>query len=99
MNVCAESSFPLKYCHGRSDNLLDAKPSCAWVMLQCMPIHHLFQTPVYAAVLESASAAALNRRLLRESLQLRLDDRAGRAWSVRNYPAGYTSYNSRSRLQ
>ena len=66
---------------------------------ECMPIHHLFQTPVYSAVLGSASAASLNRRLLRESLQLRLDDRAGRAWSVRNYPAGYTSYNSQSRLQ
>ena len=66
---------------------------------ECVPIHHLFQTPVYSAVLGSASTASLNRRLLRESLQLRLDDRAGRAWSVRNYPAGFTSYNSQSRLQ
>jgi uncharacterized protein (TIGR02466 family) len=63
-----------------------------------VPIQYLFQTPVYAASLESDSYASLNRRLLRECLQLRHDDRAGRAWSARNYPGGYTSYNSRSRL-
>jgi uncharacterized protein (TIGR02466 family) len=40
----------------------------------------------------------LQRRLLRECLQLRLDDTAGRSWSARNYPGGYTSYNSVSRL-
>ena len=64
-----------------------------------MPIKYLFQTLVYAAPLARSSSTALNRRLLRESLQLRHDDRAGRAWSTRNYPGGYTSYNSRSRLQ
>jgi uncharacterized protein (TIGR02466 family) len=64
-----------------------------------VPIHYLFPTPVYAVSLQSGSSAALNRRLLREALQLRHDDRAGRAWSARNYPGGYTSYNSRCRLQ
>ena len=63
-----------------------------------VPIQYLFQTPVYAASLTRRSAAALNRRLLRESLQLRHDDRPGRAWSARNYPGGYTSYNSRCQL-
>jgi uncharacterized protein (TIGR02466 family) len=63
-----------------------------------VPIQYLFQTPVYAAPLEPSSSAPLNRRLLRECLQLRHDDRAGRVWSARNYPGGYTSYNSRSRL-
>ncbi len=63
-----------------------------------VPIQYLFQTPVYAASLESSSSAPLNRRLLRECLQLRHDDRAGRAWSARNYPGGYTSYNTQSRL-
>jgi uncharacterized protein (TIGR02466 family) len=63
-----------------------------------VPIQYLFQTPVYAASLESTSSAPLNRRLLRECLQLRHDDRAGRVWSARNYPGGYTSYSLRSRL-
>jgi uncharacterized protein (TIGR02466 family) len=64
-----------------------------------MPLQYLFQTLVYAAPLTRTAPAALNRRLLRESLQLRHDDRAGRVWSARNYPGGYTSYNSRCRLQ
>jgi uncharacterized protein (TIGR02466 family) len=63
-----------------------------------VPIQYLFRTPVYAAPLKSTSAAALNSRLLRECLQLRHEDRSGRAWSARNYPGGYTSYNSQSRL-
>ncbi len=64
-----------------------------------VPIQYLFRTPVYCAPLKSSSAASLNRRLLQECLQLRHEDRSGRAWSARNYPGGYTSYNSRSRLQ
>lgn len=64
-----------------------------------MPVRRLFPTLVYSAPLAAASAAPLSRRLLRECLQLRLDDPAGRAWSRRNYPGGYTSYNSQSRLQ
>jgi uncharacterized protein (TIGR02466 family) len=67
-------------------------------MLPFVPIQFLFQTLVYAAPLRRGSFAALNRRLLRESLQLRHDDRAGRLWSARNYPGGYTSYSSRCRL-
>ncbi len=63
-----------------------------------MPLRTLFPTQVYAAPL-TRSTTVLNRRLLRECLQLRHDDRAGRAWSVRNYSGGYTSYNSRSRMQ
>jgi uncharacterized protein (TIGR02466 family) len=35
---------------------------------------------------------------LRECQQLRLDDDAGRRWSAKNYPGGYTSYNSASRM-
>ncbi len=65
---------------------------------QHMPVQYLFQTPVYSAALGSATTS-LNQRLLRESLQLQAEDRVGRAWSARNYPGGYTSYNSRSRLQ
>ena len=63
-----------------------------------MPLKTLFPTLVYAAPL-GRSAASLNSRLLRECLQLRHDDRAGRDWSVHHYTGGYTSYNSRSRMQ
>jgi uncharacterized protein (TIGR02466 family) len=63
-----------------------------------MPLKTLFPTQVYAEPL-ARSATGLNRRLLRECLQLRHDDRAGRDWSARNYSGGYTSYNSRSRMQ
>ncbi len=64
-----------------------------------MPTRILFPTLLYAAPLGAPAAPQLNRRLLRECLQLRHDDRAGRAWSARNYPGGYTSYNSLCRLQ
>lgn len=40
----------------------------------------------------------LNARLLRECRQLEHDDEAGRRWSASNYPGGYTSYNSASRM-
>jgi uncharacterized protein (TIGR02466 family) len=51
---------------------------------------------VYTARL--AGGAALNRRLLRECRQLERDDDSGRRWSEKNYPGGYTSYNSASRM-
>jgi uncharacterized protein (TIGR02466 family) len=40
----------------------------------------------------------LNARLLRECRQLEADDAAGRRWSARNYPGGYTSYGSAHRM-
>jgi uncharacterized protein (TIGR02466 family) len=59
----------------------------------------LFPTRVYRAALTPRGAPALNRQLLREISQLRLDDAAGRAWSAGNYPGGYTSYGSAFRMQ
>lgn len=64
-----------------------------------MPTHRLFPTLVYCASLRHAGWQRFNRQLLRECLQLRLDDDAGRRWSKRNYPGGYTSYHSAHRLQ
>jgi uncharacterized protein (TIGR02466 family) len=64
-----------------------------------MPLRSLFPTLIYLAPLGGAGGARLGRRLLRECLQLRSDDSAGRRWSRRNYPGGYTSYSSQSRLQ
>ena len=57
----------------------------------------LFPTLVYAARLRDWRA--VNARLLRECRQLRADDPAGRRWSARNYPGGYTSYGSAHRMQ
>jgi len=61
-----------------------------------MSVQSLFPTLVYTARL--ARATALNRRLLRECRQLERDDGSGRRWSAKNYPGGYTSYNSASRM-
>jgi uncharacterized protein (TIGR02466 family) len=64
-----------------------------------MALRVLFPTLVYATRLQPRSTTALNRQLLRECRQLRHDDRAGRRWSARHYPGGYTSYQSQCRLQ
>ena len=64
-----------------------------------MSTQALFPTRVYQARLRSRGLRALNGRLLRECRQLRADDAAGRRWSARNYPGGYTSYASAHRMQ
>lgn len=58
----------------------------------------LFPTRIYRAQLGASGARALSARLLRECRQLRADDAAGRRWSARNYPGGYTSYSSAHRM-
>jgi uncharacterized protein (TIGR02466 family) len=63
-----------------------------------MATQALFPTLIHAAPLQRSGTAALNRRLLHESVQLRHDDPGGRAWSARNYPGGYTSYHSQCRM-
>lgn len=63
-----------------------------------MSIHVLFPTLVYTARLQRSDWQTLNNRLHKECLQLRADDVAGRRWSKRGYPGGYTSYASQSRL-
>jgi uncharacterized protein (TIGR02466 family) len=57
-----------------------------------------FPTLVYQSRLRPTRRRALNDQLLRECRQLREDDGAGRRWSVKSYPGGYTSYNSVSRM-
>jgi uncharacterized protein (TIGR02466 family) len=64
-----------------------------------MAIREYFPTLVYSARLQTRGAREFNRQLLQECRQLRLDDSAGRRWSARNYPGGYTSYGSAHRLQ
>ena len=64
-----------------------------------MAIHAFFPTYVYGAALQTRGHRDFNRQLLLESRQLCEDDAAGRRWSLRNYPGGYTSYASSHRLQ
>lgn len=63
-----------------------------------MPIQSLFATRLYSARLGGSDSRELNARLRHECLQTRLDDAAGRRWSKRNYPGGYTSYHSLCRM-
>jgi uncharacterized protein (TIGR02466 family) len=63
-----------------------------------MATQALFPTLVYTARLRGRGWQALNARLLRECRQLRADDAAGRRWSARNYPRGFTSYGSANRM-
>lgn len=64
-----------------------------------MTIHRLFPTFVYSGPLQARGNAAFNRQLLKECRQLRRDDAAGRRWSAKHYPSGYTSYGSVHWLQ
>lgn len=64
-----------------------------------MGTRSLFPTLIYQARVRRTGWTALNARLLRECRQLRADDAAGRRWSARNYPGGYTSYASAHRMQ
>jgi len=63
-----------------------------------MTLHAFFPTYVYSKALQRNEATNFNRQLLLESRQLRADDAAGRKWSAKNYPGGYTSYGSCHRL-
>lgn len=63
-----------------------------------MGVQKLFPTLVYSARLTGAAGRRLNERLVRECRQLSLDDRAGRLWSAKSYPGGYTSYGSAHRM-
>ena len=64
-----------------------------------MSVQSFFPTRIYAAPLQRQPWKAFNDRLLRECLQLRHDDVAGQRWSAANYPGGFTSYGSASRMQ
>ncbi|HUI61884.1 MAG TPA: TIGR02466 family protein [Steroidobacteraceae bacterium] len=63
-----------------------------------MAIRKIFPTLIYRDSLRRGNWLAFNARLLQECRQLRLDDVAGRRWSAKNYPGGYTSYNSACRM-
>ena len=63
-----------------------------------MPIRAWFPTLIYREPLQAAGLARFNAELAEECRRLRAFDAAGRRWSARNYPGGYTSYASLGEL-
>ena len=57
-----------------------------------------FPTFLYRAPLRKSGGARFNADLLEECRRLRDFDAAGRRWSAKNYPGGYTSYASMNEL-
>ncbi|HWA88250.1 MAG TPA: TIGR02466 family protein [Opitutus sp.] len=63
-----------------------------------MPLRAWFPTYIYCEPLQKSGLAKLNAALAAECRQLRDYDDAGRKWSAKNYPGGYTSYASLNEL-
>lgn len=63
-----------------------------------MPIRTHFPTSIYCAPLQPSNLAKFNAELADECRNLRDYDAAGRQWSAKNYPGGYTSYASMNEL-
>jgi uncharacterized protein (TIGR02466 family) len=63
-----------------------------------MPIRAWFSTRIYCEPLQPSGLARLNAELADECRRLREFDAAGRQWSAKNYPGGYTSYASMNEL-
>mgnify|MGYP003676893658 CR=1 FL=1 len=63
-----------------------------------MPITTHFATQVYCEPLQKSGLAKFNAELVTECGQLRDFDDAGRKWSKKNYPGGYTSYGTMNQL-
>lgn len=57
-----------------------------------------FPTYIYSEPLQRAGLTRLNEELADECRRLREFDTAGRRWSEKNYPGGYTSYASMNEL-
>jgi uncharacterized protein (TIGR02466 family) len=63
-----------------------------------MPIRAWFPTFIYREPLQPKGLGQLNLELADECRRLREFDTAGRRWSEKNYPGGYTSYASMNEL-
>ncbi|MEI7551998.1 MAG: TIGR02466 family protein [Verrucomicrobiota bacterium] len=63
-----------------------------------MPVRSWFATQLYCAPLQRTGLARLNAELAVECRQVRDYDAAGRRWSAKHYPGGYTSYASMNEL-
>lgn len=64
-----------------------------------MPIQAWFPTFIYREPLQKSGLDRFNADLAEECRNLRSFDVAGRRWSSKNYPGGYTSYASMNELQ
>ncbi len=63
-----------------------------------MPLQAWFPTSIYLERLQKSGLERLNAELVDECHRLRDYDAAGRKWSEKNYPGGYTSYASMNEL-
>lgn len=63
-----------------------------------MPTRAWFPTSIYCEPLQKNGLARFNADLADECRNLRDFDTAGRKWSAKNYPGGYTSYASMNEL-
>jgi uncharacterized protein (TIGR02466 family) len=63
-----------------------------------MPVRAWFPTFIYSEPLQPAGLLRFNAELGDECRRLRAFDAAGRRWSGKNYPGGYTSYASMNEL-
>jgi len=63
-----------------------------------MPVRSWFPTLIYCEPLQASGLARLNADLVDECRRIRAFDAAGRRWSAKNYPGGYTSYASMNEL-
>jgi uncharacterized protein (TIGR02466 family) len=63
-----------------------------------MPTRAWFPTLIYNEPLRAGRPARFNAELADECRRLRDFDAAGRRWSAKNYPGGYTSYASMNEL-
>jgi uncharacterized protein (TIGR02466 family) len=63
-----------------------------------MPTRAWFPTFIYCEPLQKSGLARFNADLADECRRLRDFDAAGRRWSAKNYPGGYTSYASMNEL-
>src|SRR4051812_24509416 len=63
-----------------------------------MPTRAWFPTLIYHEPLLRAGLERFNSGLAEECRHLRDYDTAGRKWSAKNYPGGYTSYASLNQL-
>jgi uncharacterized protein (TIGR02466 family) len=63
-----------------------------------MPVRTWFPTHIYCEPLQANGLTKFNAELADECRNLRDYDTAGRKWSAKNYPGGYTSYASMNEL-
>lgn len=63
-----------------------------------MPTRALFPTLIYHEPLQKARLDRFNAELVEECHRIRDYDDAGRRWSAKNYPGGYTSYATLNQL-